>query len=312
MKKIDIIVPIFNEEASILELIENIRNISNELKKDKQIEFKILFVNNGSTDNSKKILGSLHYEDIETKTIHLIRNFGIDGALKAGIDETNADAAILIHGDLQDNTSDIKQLIDLWEQGNEQVVVRYKPKKRENLIRKLGTYVYYKWANFASSNLIIPGVSDFRIISRNVINFIKSVNETSYLLRGILIWPGFKFEIIDSVKGVRKYGKSHLNLSTMVSYFKLPLSLSTRVLYIIPAISLVLFFVSLIFILFTLFYFVLTGDLLIQIEPRLSLLIILNVFTLLILGILSSFLGVIIDEVKKRPLYIKEVDSNSD
>ena len=98
----------------------------------------------------------------------------------------------------------------------------------------------------------------------------------------------------------------------MVSYFKLPLSLSTRVLYIIPAISLVLFFVSLIFILFTLFYFVLTGDLLIQIEPRLSLLIILNVFTLLILGILSSFLGVIIDEVKKRPLYIKEVDSNSD
>lgn len=310
MKKIDIIVPIFNEEKSILELSENIRNISNELKTDKQIEFKVLFINNGSTDDSRVILNNLHFEDIDIKCINLIRNFGIDGALKAGIDETNADAAILIHGDLQDNTSDIKRLIELWEKGNEQVVVRYKPNKRENLIRKIGTYIYYKWANFASSNLIIPGVSDFRIISKNVINFMKSINESSYLLRGILIWPGFKYEIIDSVKGPRKYGKSHLNMSTMVTYFKLPLSLSTKVLYVIPAVSLILFFISIIFILTTLVYFLITGNLIVQIEPRLSLIIILIVFVLLILGILSSFLGVVIDEVKKRPLYIKEVITN--
>lgn len=305
-KVLDIIVPFFNEEDVIDAFISKLNIVKENIEKTKQIEIQMILINNGSNDSTLDKLKKFSNNSNKIKVINLIRNFGIDGALKAGIDNSDGDAAVLIHGDLQDDPKKIIELINFWEQGYEQVIVRYKQKNRENLFRKIGSSIYYKWANYASGNLIISGVSDYRLISKNIINFAKDLNESVYLLRGILIWPGYDYKVIDGVKEKRPAGTSKLNLPTILKYFKLPISISTRILFVIPIFSLIIFLISFVFIVGTLIYFVATGDLLFEIEPRLTLLIIMNVVVLLILGIISSYLGILIEEIKKRPTYIND------
>tara|TARA_B100000989_G_scaffold272002_1_gene229135 strand:- start:31677 stop:32606 length:930 start_codon:yes stop_codon:yes gene_type:complete len=306
IKTIDIIVPFFNEEDVFEKFVQSLDLVRKKIELDEALKLNYIFVDNGSSDTTFEKISEYENKNKNVTLIKLIRNFGIDGALKAGIDKAKGDAAILIHGDLQDNPEIIINLVNEWGNGFEHVIVRYSFQNRENLFRKLGSYFYYKWANYASSNLIIKGVSDFRLISRRVLDFITSIDESVYLLRGILIWPGFKYKIIDATKDKRLYGKSKINLPTIFKYFKLPISISTRVLFVIPIFSISIFVISAIFIIYTLIYFLVTGNLLIEIEPRLTLLIIINVFILLFLGIISSYLGVLIEEVKNRPIYLED------
>ena len=306
MKKIDIIVPFYNEEEVFDEFTKKLDAVKNEIETKHNVVLDYIFIDNGSEDATFHKIKNYIDKSSNSKVIKLIRNFGIDGALRAGIDNSTGEAAILIHGDLQDNPEIISKLISEWENGYDQVIVRYTFQNRENIFRKLGSYFYYKWANYASSNLIIKGVSDFRLISKNIINFITNIDESIYLLRGILIWPGYKFKIIDAIKEKRLLGTSKMNLPTIFKYFKLPISVSTRILFVIPIFSISFFILSMIFILYTLVYFLVTGNLLIQIEPRLTLLIVINIFILLFLGIISSYLGVLIEEVKNRPHYLEE------
>lgn len=306
MKKIDIIVPFYNEEEVFDEFTKKLDAVKNEIETNHNVLLGYIFIENGSTDDTFHKIKNYIDKSRNAKVIKLIRNFGIDGALRAGIDNSTGEAAILIHGDLQDNPEIISKLISEWENGYDQVIVRYTFQNRESILRKLGSYFYYKWANYASSNLIIKGVSDFRLISKNVVDFITNIDESIYLLRGILIWPGYKFKIIDAVKDKRLFGTSKMNLPTIFKYFKLPISVSTRILFVIPIFSISIFIFSIIFIFYTLVYFLATGNLLIQIEPRLTLLIVINIFILLFLGIISSYLGVLIEEVKNRPHYLEE------
>lgn len=303
-KKIDIVVPFFNEQEVVLDFVNKLEIELYKIKESfKNLEFNCIFVENGSTDNTLKILSELS-KDKNYNIIKLVRNFGIDGGIRAGLSQSKGDAVIILHGDLQDNPEVIKKLIDGWDQGYEQILVKYKAKDRESFLRKLGTYIYYKWATYASDGLIISGVSDFRLISRKIVELVNNLDENIFLLRGIFIWPGYNYKIIEEKKSKRKYGKSNVNLPTVLKYFKLPISLSTRILYVIPILSFFIFTASILFVLITLFYFLITGDLLIEIEPRLTILILINITLLMMVGVLSAYIGVIFEEIKKRPSYI--------
>tara|TARA_B100000700_G_C14971242_1_gene821517 strand:- start:113 stop:1084 length:972 start_codon:yes stop_codon:yes gene_type:complete len=304
-KTIDIIVPFFNEQEVVVEFVNILTDhISKIEEENPNILFKYIFVENGSTDNTYKILLDQISNKNEFSLIKLVRNFGIDGGIRAGLMKSTSDAAIILHGDLQDNPKIINNLISSWEEGFEQVVVRYDPKERENFTRKLGTYFYYKWATYASDGLIISGVSDYRLVSKKIIKLINNLEEKIFLLRGIFIWPGYEYKIIEEKKDKRHSGKSNVNFPTVLKYLKLPISLSTRVLYFIPIVSSIIFVLSILFVLITLIYFLTTGELIIQIEPRLTLLIFINITLLMMVGILSAYIGIIFEEIKKRPSFI--------
>ena len=303
-RTIDVIVPFYNEQEVIEEFIKELEiEIGKINKTHKDIKFNCIFVENGSSDGTFKILSKLS-KDKEFKIVKLVRNFGIDGGIRAGLSKSKGDAAVILHGDLQDNPKIINKLLSSWDEGYEQVLVRYKAKDRESLYRKLGTYIYYKWATYASDGLIISGVSDYRLISKKIVHLINNLEENIFLLRGIFIWPGYNYKIIEEKKNKRKSGKSNVTLPTVLKYFKLPISLSTRVLYFIPILSFIIFIVSVLFVLVTLFYFLITGILLIEIEPRLTLLILINITLLMMVGILSAYIGIIFEEIKKRPSFI--------
>ncbi len=304
---ISIVVPFFNEQEVVDSFYKRLTESINKCEKnDSEIKFELIFVDNGSTDNTFDILSNLNDESRNIKIIKLIRNFGIDGGLKAGLSHSQSDATILIHGDLQDNPDEIFSLIKYWKQGYKQVVIKYKPMKRENLFRKIGSYFYYKWATFASNGLIMSGVSDFRLISKEVLNTYLQLPESINLLRGILVWPGYTYMIHESEKSERIYGKSKLDIPTIIKYFKLPISLSPRLLYVIPAISILLFLFGSLFITVTFFYWIFSGNLIIEIEPRLTILIIITLLTSIMLGVVAAYLGIIFEEIKRRPNFIVE------
>ncbi len=302
-KTISIVTTLYNEESIVDEFISEINVVVKELD-NKDIE--IILVDNGSTDKTFDELTKHSELNKNIKIIKLIRNFGIDGGLRAGIEHSKGDATILMHGDLQDDPNLITEMVKSWEDGNEQVLVRYLPKKRENLIRKIGSYIYYKWAAFASENLIIYGVSDFRLISKNIVESLKELPENINLLRGILIWPGYKYSIIDTSKRKRVGGISKIDLPNTVRYFRQPLALSAKLLYVLPLVSIFVFFISITFILSTLIYWLSTGNLIIQLEPRLTLILVFNTITIIFLGILGVYVAIIFEEIKRRPNYIVE------
>ena len=151
MKTIDIIVPFFNEEEVVIDFIAALNNEVNEImSNNNDILFNYIFVDNGSVDKTYDILTKQSKDQKNINLIKLIRNFGIDGGIRAGLNFSESDAAIILHGDLQDNPKIIRKLINHWENGFEQVVVRYNPKERENFTRKLGTYFYYKCRNYVT------------------------------------------------------------------------------------------------------------------------------------------------------------------
>ena len=300
---ISIVTTLYNEESIVDEFINEIDIVVKELD-NKDIE--IILVDNGSTDKTFDELTKHSELNKNIKIIKLIRNVGIDGGLRAGIEHSKGDATILMHGDLQDDPKLITEMVKSWEDGNEQVLVRYLPKKRENLIRKIGSYIYYKWAAFASENLIIYGVSDFRLISKNIVESLKELPENINLLRGILIWPGYKYSIIDTSKRKRVGGISKIDLPNTVRYFRQPLALSAKLLYVLPLVSIFVFFISITFILSTLIYWLSTGNLIIQLEPRLTLILVFNTITIIFLGILGVYVAIIFEEIKRRPNYIVE------
>ena len=157
IKTIDIIVPFFNEEDVFEKFVQSLDLVRKKIELDEALKLNYIFVDNGSSDTTFEKISEYENKNKNVTLIKLIRNFGIDGALKAGIDKAKGDAAILIHGDLQDNPEIIINLVNEWGNGFEHVIVRYSFQNRENLFRKLGSYFYYKWANYASSNLIIKG-----------------------------------------------------------------------------------------------------------------------------------------------------------
>ena len=300
---VSIVTTLFNEEGIVDEFVNELNIV---LEKLENKELEIIIVDNGSTDNTFSVLTKHSKVHKNIKIIKLLRNFGIDGGLRAGIEHSNGDATILMHGDLQDDPNLIIEMVKSWEEGNEQVLIRYLPKKRESLMRKIGSYIYYKWATFASENLIIYGVSDFRLISKTIVESFKQLPENINLLRGILIWPGHKYSIIDTSKRKRSGGGSKIDLPNTVRYFRQPLALSAKLLYVLPLISIFVFFISITFILSTLIYWLYTGNLIIQLEPRLTLILVFNTITIIFLGILGVYVAIIFEEIKKRPNYIVE------
>ncbi len=302
-KTISIVTTLFNEESIVDDFIDEINSSASKLDNK---EFEMIIVDNGSTDNTFNNLLEHSKLNKHIKIIKLLRNFGIDGGLRAGIEHSQGDATILMHGDLQDDPKLIPEMVKSWEDGNEQVLIRYLPKKRESLVRKVGSYIYYKWATFASENLIIYGVSDFRLISKNIVKSLKELPENINLLRGILIWPGYKYTIIDTSKRKRGGGTSKIDVPNTVRYFRQPLALSAKLLYVLPLISIFVLVISITFILSTLIYWLATGSLIIQLEPRLTLILVFNTITIIFLGILGVYVAIIFEEIKKRPNYIVE------
>ena len=301
-KKISIIAPFFNEEESLPIFLEEVLNIVEELSK---YNFEIIFIDDGSTDNSLVFLKEKAKENKNIIVLELSRNFGKEAALTAGIDIAVGSAIIPIDVDLQDPPSLINKMIKKWESGSDIVLAKRENRLNENFLKRISASFFYKIYSFFVGNSKISNVGDFRLIDKRVVDNIKNLKEKNRYMKGLLSWPGFSSAEIPYTRNKRKAGKSkftflkllNLGFEGVTSFSILPLKFFTTIGFIGIIFS---FFFAIIILLQKIFY-----ENFIEGYAFLILLILFfGSLQLLGIGILGEYIGKIYIETKNRPIYI--------
>lgn len=190
MKKITLMIPCYNEEKSLPILYEDLTRVIKSINKD--YNWEILFINDGSKDNTINILKELRSKDEKVCYINLSRNFGKEHAMLAGIDYASGDCMIILDADLQDPPSLIPQMIEFWEQGYEDIYAKRRNRGEEPWLRNKLSLTYYWLLQKTTTVDILQNVGDFRLLDRKCINALKYYRESERYTKGIFCLIGFK------------------------------------------------------------------------------------------------------------------------
>ena len=178
MKKISIIIPVFNEEQSLNDLYTAVNSLMND---NTEYIWEVMMIDDGSTDHSLQIIKKIRETDKRISYIHLSRNFGKENAMLAGFDYVSGDCAIVMDADLQHPPYVIMDMIKYWEQGYEDVFAKRKSRGKESLIRKFSTKLYYKLLQMIAHDEVLVDVGDFRLLDRKCIDALKSITQKDFI-----------------------------------------------------------------------------------------------------------------------------------
>jgi len=308
-KSLSVIVPCFNEEEVINETYKRLKSVLANL----EYKSEIIFINDGSTDETEHILSELTKTDNNIKIISFSRNFGHQRAVTAGLNNCKSDMAVIIDADLQDPPEVIPEMIQTMIDSNAQVVycVR-KSRKGEGIFKKLSAKVFYRLLNFFSEVRLPVDTGDFRLIDKSIIREFNQMHEKGKYIRGLVSWIGFKqvpfyYEREARFAGETKYPFSKMLklATTSLLYF------STKPLKIASTLG----FFSVVFSLILGVWSVL-GKLMGYTHANsgwTSLFVLIIFFggvQLVTIGIVGAYIGNLFDEIKNRPEYIIEKKVN--
>ena len=302
MKKISIVIPAYNEEGNLMPVYQRIKSV---FEKMQGYSFEIIFVNDGSRDNTQSRLEEMALDFPEIKYIEFSRNFGHQPAVKAGMDYADGNAIISMDGDLQHPPELIPQMVQKWEQGyNIVYTIRSYPKEISYFKRKTSDLFYQFLSQISDVDLTNGGGSDFRLIDASVAQVMKNLKEDDLFLRGLTSWMGFKQTGIEFVAGERFSGQSSYDLKKMLKFaFTGITSFSVKPLYLATYLGFIFSSLSLLYIPYVLYAFLTKTE----ISGWASLIMTIVFFggvQLIILRILGIYLGKIFKQVKGRPNYI--------
>ena len=299
--KYSIVVPIFNEELVVLESYKRLKVVMDSLSEP----YEIIFINDGSKDNSINILKEICSKDDSIKTINFSRNFGHQVAITAGMDYSVGQAIIIIDADLQDPPQVMLDMIKKWKEGYEVVYGKRIKRIGDSFFKKFTAKLFYRTLK-SMTNVDIPvDTGDFRLIDRKVCEALKSIPERNRYVRGLVSWVGFKQTGVEFIREERFAGTTKYPLKKMIKFATDAItSFSYKPLKLATFAGLTISFISFLYLLLVIFERLFTSLTI----PGWSSLIALNLFfngiILIILGIIGEYIGRIYDETKKRPLYI--------
>ncbi len=231
-QKIAIIIPVYNESASLHALHERLDSVTSQLT---DYHWEYIFVNDGSTDHSLSILSELATLDRKNKTLDLSRNFGKEIALTAGAHEAvDADAVICIDADLQHPPELIPELVDVWKQGVEIVATIRTSIEKQPLLKRLGSKIFYWLMGKISGVQMVSQTTDFRLYDKKVIHAFRHVTERERMFRGIMDWMGYNKVYIEFKADARQAGEAgysyaklwHLAINSITAFSLWPLKLT--------------------------------------------------------------------------------------
>lgn len=302
MKNIDysVVIPIFNEEEIIPELWRRLSDILDRLDSSSEV----IFINDGSVDNSLELLKEINHKNQEVKIISFSRNFGHQCALSAGIDHTNGKAVILMDGDLQDSPEEIISFLQLWQQGYD-VVYAIRKNRKEKWLKRLAFKSFY-YIQKKLSGIVTPmDAGIFSLMDRKVILTLRQMPERNKYLSGLRAYAGFKQIGVYVERGPRYRGQPKVSVSKL---FKLAFdgifSFSTIPLKIATILGLVSAIISFIIGLIGLYVKFILGQEFLSWAYGLTTTFFMGGIQLLSLGIIGEYIGRIYDEVRQRPYYI--------
>jgi glycosyltransferase involved in cell wall biosynthesis len=302
---IDIITSALNEEGSVPEFYRRIAAVMDE---HPIYEWRIIFCDNGSSDNTWTLIKDLSIKSNRVLGLRMSRTFPLDSAFTLGLELATANAAVIMASDLQDPPEVIHAFLREYESGYEQVVARVIKREQVPFIRRHLTQLFYLIANKATNQMIPRGVSDFRLLSRPAYMATRKMQERNRFLRGLIAWTGFRTAIVeierpDRFAGDSKFTKTPLRkvvkwaVSAILAHTSAPLTILSVVGFILSAVSFFGTLVSSSVWLISGVPFAGFGTLVGIITLGFSL-------TMLAIGIIAQYIALIYEEVKGRPLYI--------
>ncbi len=303
MKKLSIVVPCYNEEISIPIFYEKINKI---LKKMKQLEFEILFIDDGSLDQTLKVIKNLSLNDKRIKYISFTRNFGKEAAMYAGFVNSVGDYVVVMDADLQDPPSMLPEMFKIIKDENYSVVAtRRVTREGEPPIRSFFARVFYKLINKISRIEMVDGARDYRLMTRQVVNSIISLGEYNRYSKGLFSFVGYKTKWLEYKNSKRIVGETKWSFCGLVRYaLEGIISFSTAPLSIAAILGVIICIISFIFILIIIFKTLYFGDPVSGWPSMMCILLFVSGVQLLCMGIIGQYLAKTYLETKKRPIYI--------
>lgn len=299
-KKVTILLPAYNEEASFQLIAERMASVTRE---NPAYEWEFLLVNDGSTDSTLQQMIRLHQEDSHYSYLDLSRNYGKEVAMMAGFDYATGDALIIMDADMQHPVDVIPEMLRYWEEGYDDVYAQ-RQGSRESWLKRKTSHWYYKVLQSMTRVPIQKDTGDFRLLDRSCIEALKQMRETERNTKGMYSWIGFRkkgiyYQQQERLEGESKWSTlSLINLAVngITSFTTAPLRMASILGIIVSAVA----FAYLIYIIIVTNLY---GDP-VQGYPTIMVTILfLGGVQLLSLGILGEYLGRVFNEVKGRPGY---------
>ncbi len=301
MKKLQIIVPVFNEQEVVDIFYEKMKQILSTCG----VQWTILFVDDGSSDGTVSHIEFLRHKDSRVGFISLSRNFGKEYALTAGLDHADADAVVVIDVDLQDPPELIPQMLQEWQKGYDVIYATRRKREGETYLKKATASWFYKVINKMSKISIPKDTGDYRLMDIKAVRAINKLRESNRFMKGIFAWVGYKQKAIYFDRKERFAGETKFNMRKLFSFAMdgitsfsyVPLKFAT---WIGTAVALFSFLYGIKVILKALIF---GGDP--QGYPTMMVVILfLGGIQLMALGIIGEYLGRLFEENKQRPLYL--------
>ena len=301
LKTVSIVVPVYNEEDNLREFHKRITEVMSQ----EPYDYKIVFVNDGSSDGSAVVLSERAKEDDHVEAFLLSRNYGHQMALTCGLDNAEGDAIVTMDGDMQHPPEIVPQLLRLWEQGNEIVITKRLATEDAGFFKNITSATYYKLINAMSKVEITPGGSDFRLMDRIAVDAFKQYRERARFIRGLVNTLGFKVAEVEFVAPPRFAGQSKFNLRKMLhfaldgitAFSNLPLRWAFYTGLIMGLISMALLG-------HVLYEKFVDEDIVPGWATTMVSILFLGGIQLVGIGILGEYIGRIFEEIKHRPLYL--------
>ncbi len=299
--EISVIVPIYNEEEIIPELYQRLATTVSQIS----AHYELIFVNDGSKDQSLLQLLKLTEQDHRVFYINLSRNFGHQIAVTAGIDAAKGKAVVIIDGDLQDPPELILEMYAKHKEGYEVVYARRKERKGESAFKKVTAKMFYRVLQRITSVNIPIDTGDFRLMDQKIVQYLRQMPEQNKFLRGQIAWLGFNQTEVLFVRDERKYGSTGYPLSKMLRFAMDGItSFSDKPLQLVTKLGFLLSFIAFLIVIYAGYsYFVLDKAI-----TGWTSLIISSMFIgsvqLISIGIIGEYMSRINKNVLNRPLYI--------
>ena len=300
MKKISVVIPVYNEEESIVHSVDVVMGVLENI----QYDYEIVLVNDGSTDRTWDAVTEAHekYKN-RVKAVSFTRNFGKEAALIAGLEYASGDAVITIDADLQHPPEKIPEFLEKWEDGYKIVEGRKEDRGKENVIKRGFSHLFYRMMTKAIGE-DVSDYSDYKLVDWEVVDTILRLPERQMFYRAITSWSGFEAGTVSYVVEERQFGKSKWKGSQLIryaiknitSYTSSPLQITT--------------FLSIVFFLFGLIiggkalYDWIVGNAVSGFTTVILLLLITGSCILFALGLIGYYLSKLYEEVRHRPRYV--------
>ncbi len=304
--KLSIVVPCYNEESVLPRFYEEIKDILHQLN----TSYEVVFVNDGSKDQTQHILQTLSEQDPLIKYVSFSKNFGKESAMLAGLSYSSGEYVLIMDADLQHPPSLIPAMLAKALEGYDQVIAK-RDRSGEKFTRSFLTKLYYKLINSLVDVRLENGIGDFRLLSRRAVDALLSLKEYNRFSKGLFSWIGFNEAIIEYKNIIREEGASKWSFASLLNYgIDGVISFNNKPLRIAIYLGLTVTLLDILYVLYMLIQITMKGIDVPGYFTTIAAILLVGGLQLFFMGIIGEYIGRIYYEVKRRPPYIVAKTAN--